>query len=84
MRTFLISATIFVLVLILIITFQNLASTCAGFWVLFISIDQQSSASTLVLFLTGLGFFLGVLATSLVMSLLNSSKDTEEPGGSNW
>lgn len=84
MKTFLLTATILVFVLILIIFFQNLANAVDGLWILFVQFDQQSSASVAIVVLTGLGFVTGVLSTMLAVSLINAGKDDEAPGGSNW
>jgi hypothetical protein len=84
MRSFLISATIAVFVLILIVIFQNLANNVDGLWILVFQFDQQTSATLAVVVLTALGFFAGVLATMLAITLINLGKDEEAPGGSNW
>ena len=84
MKTFLISATIFVFVLILIIIFQNIANTMNGVWVLIMQFDQQTSASLGIIVITTLGFFAGVLSTCLAINLVNEGKNEEEPGGANW
>lgn len=84
MRSFLISATIAVFVLILIVIFQNLANNVDGLWILIFQFDQQTSATLAVVVLTALGFFAGVLATMLAITLINLGKDEEAPGGSNW
>lgn len=84
MKTFLLTATILVFVLILIIFFQNLANAVDGLWILLVQFDQQSSASVAIVVLTGLGFISGVLTTMLAVTLINEGKDEEAPGGSNW
>jgi hypothetical protein len=84
MKTFLLTATILVFVLILIIFFQNLANAVDGLWILFVQFDQQSSASVAIVVLTGLGFITGVLSTMLAVNIINEGKDEEAPGGSNW
>jgi Kef-type K+ transport system membrane component KefB len=83
MKTFLLSSTVFVFVLILIAIFQNIASTMNGVWVLFYQFDQTTSASLGIILISGIGFIAGVLSTALAMTLVNS-KDQEEPGGANW
>ena len=84
MRTFLLSGTIVIFVIILIIFFQNLANTITGLWILFYQFDQESSASMGVFVLTGLGFVFGAMTTMLITTLITASKDDEAPGGSNW
>lgn len=84
MKTFLISATIFFLVIILIVVFQNISSTMNGVYILLMYFDQQTSATLGILIITALGFIEGVLATFLAMSLVKDSKNEEEPGGANW
>ena len=84
MRSFLLTATIIIFVLILIVIFQNLASTVDGLWILIYQFDQQTSATVAVIVLTALGFFAGVLATMLAITLINMGKDEEAPGGNNW
>lgn len=84
MKSFFLSGTILFIVLILIIAFQNIASVCGGFWILFISLDQQTSATFIVLFLTAIGFITGIFVTALVGSILNAGKNEEEGGGANW
>ena len=84
MKTFLISSTIFVFVIILIIIFQNIANSMTGVWILLIQFDQQTSASLGIIVLTVFGFVAGVLSTALAMSLVNEGKNQEEAGGANW
>lgn len=84
MKTFLISSTISVLVIILIIFFQNLSNTVYGLWFLFYQFSQTDSASFAVLLISAMGFVAGVLSTMLVTSLISMNKDEEAPGGSNW
>lgn len=84
MKSFLISSTIFVFVLILIVVFQNIANTMNGVWILLAQFDQQTSASLGVIILSVLGFLAGVLSTSLVITLVNEGKNEEEPGGATW
>lgn len=84
MRTFLLSGTIFIFVIILIIFFQNLANTVDGLWILFYQFDQQNSASWGVFILCGLGFVAGAITTMLITTLITAGKDEEAPGGANW
>ena len=84
MRTFLISATIFIFVVILIIFFQNLSNTVYGLWILFYQFSQKDSASMAVLVVSALGFIAGVMSTLLLTSIISMNKDEEAPGGSNW
>lgn len=84
MRSFLLSATIIIFVLILIVIFQNLASTVDGLWILIFQFDQQTSATVAVIVLSAMGFFAGVLSTMLAITLINMGKDEEAPGGNNW
>lgn len=84
MKTFLLSATILVFVLILIIFFQNLASSVNGLWILFFYFNQNSSAPLAIAVIASLGFASGALSTMLILNLINQSKDEEAPGGSNW
>lgn len=84
MRTFLLSATILVFVIMLIIFFQNLANTMTGLWILLYQFDQKTSASWGVFFLCGLGFVAGAITTLMITTLINAGKDDEAPGGANW
>jgi hypothetical protein len=84
MRTFLLSGTIIIFVIILIIFFQNLANSVTGLWIMFFQFDQNSSASMAVFILCGVGFLSGAITTLLLTTLVNSSKDEEAPGGANW
>jgi hypothetical protein len=84
MRSFLLTATIVVFVLILIVIFQNLANNVDGLWILIYQFDQQTSATLGVVILTAMGFAAGVLSTMLAITLINLGKDEEAPGGSNW
>jgi len=85
MKTFLISAVILVFVILLIIFFQNFLNTYQyGISMLFYSSSQQDSPVLAIIALSGLGFIAGVLSTMLMMNIINSSKDEEAPGGSNW
>ncbi len=84
MKTFLISATIFLFVVVLIIFFQNLSNTVDGLWILFYQFTQTDSASAAVVIVTALGFITGVLSTMLMTSLISSTKEEEAPGGDNW
>ncbi len=84
MRTFLLSGTILIFVIILIVFFQNLANTITGLWILFYQFDQTTSASLGVFILTGLGFICGAITTMLITTLITAGKDEEAPGGSNW
>ena len=83
MKTFLISATIAIFTLILIVFFQNLASSFDGVWILFYQFSQQDSAALGVFLLEAMGFIAGVLTTMLAIVILNAS-NTEEPGGASW
>lgn len=84
MKTFLLTATILIFVLILIIIFQNIANTMNGVWILLSQFDQQTSASIGIIVITALGFIAGTLSTLLVMNIINSGKDEELPGGASW
>lgn len=84
MKTFLISATIFVFVLILIIVFQNIANTLSGIWILFTQLDNQTSASLGIIAISAVGFIAGVLSTLLAFTIINESKIDETNGAANW
>ncbi len=84
MRTFLLSGTILVFVIILIIFFQNLANTVTGLWIMLFQFDQKASASLAVFILCGIGFLAGSITTLLITTLVNAGKDEEVPGGANW
>ncbi len=83
MRLLLTISTIFFFVLLLIVIFQNIATTMAGVWVLIYSFDGQTPAALGVIIIAGLGFITGVVATALANTILNQGEQ-EEPGGSNW
>lgn len=85
MKTFLISSVILVFVILLIIFFQNFLNTYQyGISMLFYSSSQQDAPALAIIVLSGLGFIGGVLTTMLAVTLINSGKDDEAPGGSNW
>ncbi len=84
MKTFLLSATILVFVLLLIVFFQNLPNSANGLWILFVQFDQNSTASLAITALAGLGFLAGSLSTMLIVNLISEGKNDEAPGGSNW
>lgn len=83
MKTFLISATIFVFVIILIIIFQNIGNSM-NIYILLIQITQNDSAAFPIIVISALGFVSGVLSASLAFTLINEGKNEEEPGGANW
>jgi hypothetical protein len=84
MKQFLLVASIFVYVLLLIIVFQNIGGTFEGIWMLFILFDQNSNASVGLLIISGLGFLAGVLTTALALAIIKQKDALEEPGGSSW
>jgi hypothetical protein len=84
MRTFLLTATIFIFVIILIIFFQNLANSVTGLWITLFQFDQNASASVAVFVLCGIGFLAGASTTMLITTLISEGKDEEAPGGTNW
>lgn len=83
MKTAIISATIFVFVLILIIIFQNISGG-NYVYVLFFYYTQTDGYVTPMIVMSGLGFLGGALSTMLIAGLITTSKDEEAPGGSNW
>jgi len=83
MKSFFLSGTIFCIVIILIVAFQNIATVVPGLWILFIMMDQQTSATFPIFILIALGFITGIFISALVASIV-SSKEKEETGGANW
>ncbi len=83
MKTFLISATITILTLILIVFFQNLAGSFNGVWILFYKFTPQDPAALGVFLIEAMGFIAGVLTTMLAIVILNGNNQ-EEPGGVSW
>lgn len=81
MKTFYLIGSIFFTVLILIIGFQNFASTFSGFTVFFA--DLEALNSTLIVFgLSFLGSVTGAFYIGYLMAVLKQrQEDEEQPGG---
>ncbi|MBD3270634.1 hypothetical protein GF376_03850 [Candidatus Peregrinibacteria bacterium] len=80
MKLFFLVTNILTLTVLLIILFQNIPNSF-NLSVLFFTIN---SGFTGVLILLGLGFFAGLLAAGLGISVLNSNNNDEEAGGASW
>lgn len=83
MKTFLLSGTILIFVLILIVIFQNIAGG-NSISVLFFDYSQNEGYLTPLVIMAFLGFLGGALSTMLIAQLISASKDEEAPGGNNW
>ncbi len=81
MKTFLTAATILMLMIILIVAFQNIGTDMSALWVLVV--QPTTNGTVGVFIIAGLGFAAGIFATALASAILKS-REEEESGGSSW
>jgi len=77
LRTFFLTGTIVLVVIILIIAFQNFGAQCNFLTYFFFYVDASTSPTILVFMISLLGMFTGMLIMGLLMSYLNKEEDEE-------
>ncbi|MFA5947476.1 MAG: hypothetical protein WC806_00685 [Candidatus Gracilibacteria bacterium] len=76
MKVFYLTGSIIFTVLILILAFENIQSSCTGLYFFFYAVD--SSPTIITLALTILGIITGMFYHALIQNALNTSEDEED------
>ena len=83
MKKVIIGLALLVLMVIMIVIFQNISGG-NYVYVLFFYWTQSDGYVMPLLVMAALGFVGGALCTMLIADVITSSRDEEAPGGANW
>lgn len=76
LRTFFLSGSIVLLIIVLIVAFQNIQAQCNFITIFFFSIEANTSPTIMILVVSLIGMITGGFLMGLIMSFL--AKDEEE------
>jgi hypothetical protein len=76
LRTFFLSGSIVLLIIVLIVAFQNIQAQCNFITIFFFSIESNTSPTIMILVVSLIGIITGGFLMGLIMSFL--AKDEEE------
>lgn len=78
LRTFFLTGSIVLIVIILIVGFQNLGAQCNTITYFFFGVDSSTPPTILVFIISLLGIFTGVMLTGLFLSITSKEEDDQE------
>jgi len=78
LRTFFLSGSIVLLIIILIVAFQNIQAQCTFITFFFFSVESNTSPTIIFLLVSLLGIISGGFLMGLVMSFLAKDEDEDD------
>jgi hypothetical protein len=78
LRNFFITGSIVLVVIILIVAFQNIGAQCNFITYFFFAVDASTPPTVLIFIISLLGIFTGVMLMGLVLSLMSKEEDEEQ------
>jgi hypothetical protein len=78
LRTFFLTGSIVLIVIILIVAFQNIGAQCNFITYFFFGVDASTPPTILVFIIALLGIFTGIMLMGLFLSLTSKEEDDQE------
>ena len=78
LKTFFLTGTIVLIVIILVIAFQNFTASCNALTYFFFQVDASTSPTILIFIISVLGMFTGMMIMGLIMSMMSKEEDEQE------
>ena len=77
LKNFFLTGSIVLVVIILIVAFQNIGAQCNFITYFFFGVDASTPPTILIFVIALLGIFTGVFLTGLFMSMMSKEEDDE-------
>lgn len=78
LRTFFLSGSIVLTIIVLIVAFQNIQAMCNFVTFFFFAVDSGTSPTIMIFIVALLGILTGMMYMGLLMSFLSKEEDDEE------
>ena len=78
LRNFFLTGSIVIVVIILIVAFQNIGAQCNFITYFFFGVDSSTPPTILIFIISLLGIFAGIMLTGLFLSLTSKEEDDQE------
>jgi len=78
LRTFFLSGSIVLTIIVLIVAFQNIQAMCNFVTFFFFSIESKTSPTIMIFVVAILGIITGMMYMGLLMSFLSKEEDDDE------
>ncbi len=78
LRTFFLTGSIVLLIIILIVAFQNIQAQCNFVTFFFFSIESNTSPTIMILIVSFIGIITGAFLMGLIMSFLSKEEEYDE------
>jgi len=78
LRTFFLTGSIVLVVIILIVAFQNIGAQCNFITYFFFGVDASTPPTILIFIISLLGMFTGIMLMGLFLSFTNKEEDDQE------
>jgi uncharacterized integral membrane protein len=78
LRTFFLSGSLVLTIIVLIVAFQNIQAQCNFVTFFFFSVDTSTSPTIMIFVVSILGILTGMLYMGLLMSFLSKEEDDSE------
>jgi len=77
LKNFFLTGSIVLIVIILIVAFQNIGAQCSFITYFFFGVDASTPPTILIFIISLLGIFTGIMLTGLFMSMTSREEDEE-------